>query len=122
DMLCLGKGLTGGYMPLAATLSSDAIFEAFLGEPRDFKAFYYGHTYTGNPLACAVAMANLDLFETENIIERIQPRIHQMRSLLNERVAKLGHVADIRQCGLMVGIELMKDAKRRVAYSTDDQI
>ena len=69
DIMCLAKGITGGYLPLAATLTTQKIFDAFLGEPADFKTFYHGHTYTGNALACAAAIASLELFEENKIIE-----------------------------------------------------
>ena len=122
DLLCLGKGITGGYLPLAATLATENIFAAFLGEPRDFRAFYYGHTYTGNPLATAVARANLALFRDEKIIDRIQPRIAQMATGLRARFADLPQVADIRQQGLMVGIELMEDPARKIPFPPEQMI
>ncbi|MHB8381898.1 MAG: adenosylmethionine--8-amino-7-oxononanoate transaminase [Candidatus Binataceae bacterium] len=122
DLLCMGKGITGGYMPLAATLATEKIFDAFLGEPQDYRAFYYGHTYTGNPLAAAVARANLALFRDEKIIARIQPRIAQMASGLRERFADLPYVADIRQQGLMVGIELMEDGARKIPFPQERMI
>ena len=79
DILCLGKGITGGYLPLAATLTTEEIFSAFLGEYKEFKTFFHGHTYTGNPLGCAVALASLELFKREKIIERMQPRIAYLK-------------------------------------------
>jgi adenosylmethionine-8-amino-7-oxononanoate aminotransferase len=116
DLLCLGKGITGGYLPLAATISTEEIFAAFLGEPQEFRAFYYGHTYTGNPLAAAVAMANLQLFRDEHVIERTQPLINQLRAGLAQRFATHPHVADIRQWGMMAGVELMGDPAARRAF------
>jgi adenosylmethionine-8-amino-7-oxononanoate aminotransferase len=116
DLLCLGKGITGGYLPLAATLSSEQIFSAFLGEPQEFRAFYYGHTYTGNPLATAVAKANLDIFRDEQVVQRTQPLISRMASGLADRFAAHPQVADIRQWGLMAGVELMDDPPARRAY------
>lgn len=121
DLMCLGKGITGGYLPLAATLASEEIFEAFLGEPDEFRAFYYGHTYTGNPLAAAVACANLEIFRKEAVIDRLAPRIAQMTRALNERFAPLPHVADVRQAGMMVGIELMREPTRREPYRLAEQ-
>jgi adenosylmethionine-8-amino-7-oxononanoate aminotransferase len=118
DLMCLGKGITGGYLPLAATLASEAIFEAFLGEPHEYRAFYYGHTYTGNPLAAAAALANLGVFREERVIERLQPLIARMSGALAQRFAGHPRVADIRQAGLMVGIEVMKDPKTSAAYSS----
>jgi adenosylmethionine-8-amino-7-oxononanoate aminotransferase len=112
DILCLGKGITGGYMPLAATLASEEIFAAFLAPYEDFHAFFHGHTYTGNPLACAVALANLDLFENEAVVARVQKRSAQLAAALDRRCAPLAHVGDIRQWGLMVGIELVSDGRK----------
>jgi adenosylmethionine-8-amino-7-oxononanoate aminotransferase len=105
DFLCLAKGLTGGYLPLAATLTTERVYEGFLGRFEEFKTFFHGHTYTGNPLACAAALANLRLFEQEHTLERLQPKIELLRSLL-EDVAALPAVAEVRQRGFMVGIEL----------------
>ena len=82
DLLCLAKGLTGGYMPLAATLATERIYEGFLGAPEEQRTFFHGHTYTGNPLACAAALANLDAFEAERTIERLQPKIELLAELL----------------------------------------
>src|SRR5688572_19304686 len=103
--MCVAKGLTGGYMPLAATLASERIYEAFLGDFEELKTFFHGHTYTGNPLACAAALATLDVFEQERTIERLQPKIALLESLLAD-VAALPAVREIRQRGFMVGIEL----------------
>jgi len=116
DLMCLGKGITGGYLPLAATLATETIFEAFLGEPSDYRAFYYGHTYTGNPLAAAASLANLGIFRDERVLERVQRRIAQMSEGLERHFAGHRHVADIRQAGLMVGIEVMEDPMRRAGY------
>src|SRR5882762_4161823 len=116
DLLCLGKGITGGYLPLAATLSTEEIFSAFLGEPHEFRAFYYGHTYTGNPLAAAVARANLKIFRDERVVDRSQPLISRMKSGMADRFAAHPHVADIRQWGMMAGIELMEDPAAKRAY------
>ncbi|MGH7813502.1 MAG: adenosylmethionine--8-amino-7-oxononanoate transaminase [Candidatus Binataceae bacterium] len=122
DLMCLGKGITGGYLPMAATLATEKIFSAFLGEPEEFRAFYYGHTYTGNPLAAAAALANLKIFRDEKVIELIQPRIAQLAEGLRDRFAPLAHAADIRQCGMMAGIELMDDPARRIPYNVEQQI
>ncbi len=122
DLLCLGKGITGGYLPLAATLTTEKIFEAFLGEPQDFRAFYYGHTYTGNPLAAAVAIANLEIFREERVIERIQPLIARMASGLAARFENHRHVGDIRQWGLMAGVELVEEKSPRRSYEYSRQV
>ena len=122
DILCLAKGLTGGYLPLAATLASEEIFAAFLGEYREFKSFFHGHTYTGNPLGCAAALANLELFEQENIIERMRPKIAYLQNRLNDEFLALSHVSDVRQWGFMVGIELVEDGKSRQNYPPERRI
>ena len=116
DLLCLGKGITGGYLPLAATLASEAIFDAFLAPYERFEAFFHGHTYTGNPLACAVAVANLDVFAAEQVVERVQARATLLAGLLAETAARIPQVGDIRQWGLMVGLELVRDAETRAPY------
>jgi len=105
DLLCLAKGLTGGYLPLAATLASEEIYEGFLGAPEEFRTFFHGHTYTGNPLACAAALANLDAFERERTLERLQPKIALLRELL-DGVEAMPEVAEVRARGVMVGIGL----------------
>jgi len=103
--MCLAKGITGGYLPLAATLTTEEIYEGFLGSYEEFKTFFHGHTYTGNPLACAAALANLDVFERERTLERLQPKIALLEELLAE-VAAMDEVAEVRQKGFLVGIDL----------------
>ncbi|MFN4319876.1 MAG: adenosylmethionine--8-amino-7-oxononanoate transaminase [Aquificaceae bacterium] len=110
DFMCLGKGMTGGYLPLAATLTTEEVFNAFLGEFGELKHFYHGHTYTGNNLACAVALANLDIFEEEKTLERLKPKIKHLSKRLEE-FWDLPHVGDVRQLGFMAGIELVKDKR-----------
>jgi adenosylmethionine---8-amino-7-oxononanoate aminotransferase len=105
DLLCLAKGITGGYLPLAATLTSERIYEAFLGEFEEFRAFFHGHTYTGNPLACAAALATLDVFREERTLERLRPKIELLAALLRP-LATHPAVREVRRCGFMVGIEL----------------
>lgn len=122
DLLCLAKGITGGYLPLAATLTTEEIFSAFLGEYKEFKTFFHGHTYTGNPLGCAVASANLALFEGENTIEKMQPRIAYLRTRLREEFLSLSHVSDVRQWGYMVGIELVQDKSSAKNYPLEERI
>jgi adenosylmethionine-8-amino-7-oxononanoate aminotransferase len=122
DLLCLGKGITGGYLPLAATLVSEAIFEQFNAPYERFEAFFHGHTYTGNPLASAVAVANLEVFERERVVERVRQRAARLTRLLDDRLAPLEHVGDIRQWGLMAGIELVRDRKRRLAYDPGERV
>ena len=105
DFLCLGKGLTGGYLPLAATLTTERVYEGFLGAPEEARTFFHGHTFTGNPLACAAALANLDAFEREGTLVRLQPKIRLLGELLGE-LAKLPEVAEVRGRGFMAGIDL----------------
>jgi adenosylmethionine---8-amino-7-oxononanoate aminotransferase len=105
DLLCLAKGLTGGYMPLAATLATERIYEGFLGAPEEFRTFFHGHTYTGNPLACAAALASLDAFEEERTIDNLQPKIELLWELL-AAVGSMAEVAEVRGRGVMVGIDL----------------
>jgi adenosylmethionine-8-amino-7-oxononanoate aminotransferase len=119
DILCLGKGITGGYLPLAATITTEEIFSAFLGQYKEFKTFFHGHTYTGNPLGCAVALASLELFKRESIIERMQPRIDYLKHRLKHDFLPLAHVADVRQWGFMVGIELAENKDTRQSYSPE---
>ncbi len=122
DLMCLGKGITGGYLPLAATLVSEAIFEQFVAPYDRFEAFFHGHTYTGNPLASAVAVANLEIFDNEKVIDRVKNRSQQLTALLEERIEPLEHVGDIRQWGLMTGIELVRDRKGRIPYDPSTRI
>lgn len=122
DLMCVGKGITGGYLPLAATLATDEIFRAFLSPYEEFKAFFHGHTYTGNALACAVALGSLRVFETERVLSNVSQRSEQLRQRLGSDFSPLRHVGDIRQCGLMVGIELVRDRDTRRPYATADRI
>jgi adenosylmethionine---8-amino-7-oxononanoate aminotransferase len=105
DLLCLAKGITGGYLPLAATLTTERVYEGFLGELDESRTFFHGHTYTGNPLACAAALATLDVFQEERTLEALQPKIEYLGRLL-EPVAAHPAVAEVRRRGFMVGIEL----------------
>jgi len=122
DVLCLAKGLTGGYIPLAATLTTERVYAAFLGAPAAGRTFFYGHTYTGNPLGCAVAIASLDLFETDHVIAGLQDKVDRLSARLADKIAPLPHVAEIRQRGLMVGIELADVPKTRTAYPAADRV
>jgi len=115
DILCLGKGITGGYLPLAATLTTDKIFNAFWGEYEELRTFFHGHTYTGNPLACRAALANLKIFEERKVIQNLPPKIEALRKHLLE-LSLEPHVADMRQMGLMAGIEIMEDPKQGIPY------
>ena len=106
DLMCVAKGLTGGYLPLAATLATEQVYEAFLGEHAELKTFFHGHTYTGNPLACAAALATLAIFRSEGTLAALQPKIALLGELLDEHVAPLQAVREVRRRGFMVGIEL----------------
>jgi adenosylmethionine---8-amino-7-oxononanoate aminotransferase len=121
DFLCVAKGLTGGYLPLAATLTTSRVFEAFLGTAAEAKTFFHGHTYTGNPLACAVALANLTLFETEKTLLKMQPAMDAL-ALGLEKVSTLPHVGEIRRRGMMVGVELVQDKRTRAEYPYGDRL
>jgi adenosylmethionine-8-amino-7-oxononanoate aminotransferase len=105
DFMCVAKGITGGYLPLAATLTTERVYEGFLGRHEEFRTFFHGHTYTGNPLACAAALATLRLFEQERTLELLQEKIELLGSLL-EPVAAMPGVAEVRRRGFMCGIEL----------------
>ncbi|HRZ86804.1 MAG TPA: adenosylmethionine--8-amino-7-oxononanoate transaminase [bacterium] len=121
DIMVVAKGLTGGYLPLAATMTTKEVYSAFLGEYAEQKTFFHGHTYTGNQLCCAAALASLEIFRSEKTVERMQPRIEQLRKGL-ERFAKLPHVGDVRRCGFMTGIELVKDKAAKEPYAWEELI
>ena len=121
DLLCVGKGITAGYLPLAATFTTQKIFDAFLGDPSEGKTFYHGHTYTGNPLACAAALASLDLFEKNNLIEDVQRKSRELSTMLND-LRDDPHVGDIRQKGFMVGINLVAEKKSRTPFDPRKRI
>jgi adenosylmethionine-8-amino-7-oxononanoate aminotransferase len=121
DILCMAKGITGGYLPLAATVTTEEIFSAFLGEYKEFKTFFHGHTYTANPLGCAAAIANLEIFVRESVIENMQPRIANLQKTLREDFLSLRHVSDVRQWGYMIGIELVDDKGSRKSYPAENR-
>jgi len=121
DLMCLAKGITGGYLPLAATLATDEVYQAFLGAHSECKTFFHGHTYTGNPLACAAALANIKLIEDEKTIDGLDEKILFLERGL-KKFTGLGHVGDIRQKGLMAGIELVKDKDTKEPYPWEDNI
>jgi adenosylmethionine-8-amino-7-oxononanoate aminotransferase len=121
DILCLSKGITGGYLPLAATLATEHIYKAFLGEFRELKTFFHGHSFTGNPLACAAALACLEIFETEDTIRNLQPKIALLEDWLRE-IADLPHVGNVRNKGLMAGVELVIDKQTKEAYPWEEKM
>lgn len=115
DLMVLSKGITGGYLPLAATLATRPIYDAYLGEYAEFKTFFHGHSYTGNPLGCAAAIANLKVFRKERVIEKLQEKIAFVSKTLRPW-RRWRHVGDIRQIGLMIGIELVADKATKRPY------
>ena len=115
DILCLGKGLSGGYLPLAATMATEEVFNGFLGEFDEFKTFFHGHTFTGNPVACAAALANLDVFETDRTVEKLASKIELFSEKL-KNLAEMKHVGQVRQRGLMVGVEIVEDPETKKTY------
>src|SRR6266542_1280799 len=120
DIMTLGKGLTGGYLPVAATLVSDAIYDAFYRDFAELKALYHGHSFTGNQLGCAVALASLDLFEQDELIRHVQESSRVVARRL-EPVEALPHVGDVRHCGLMIGIELVADRETKQPFEWRDR-
>ncbi len=121
DILCLSKGITGGYLPLAVTLTTGEIYDAFLGGFKETKTFFHGHSYSGNPLACAAALACLDLFEKENVLENLKSKIAVLGTLLKE-ILNLNHVGDVRHIGLMVGVELVMDRGTKESYDLAEKM
>jgi adenosylmethionine-8-amino-7-oxononanoate aminotransferase len=115
DFLCLAKGLTGGYLPMAATLTTGEVWQAFLGSYSESKSFFHGHTYGGNPLGAAVALATLDVFEEEQTLERLEPKIARLGEHLR-RIGEFPHVGDVRQCGMIGAVELVRDRRTKQPY------
>jgi adenosylmethionine-8-amino-7-oxononanoate aminotransferase len=121
DLMALSKGLTAGYLPLAATLATQRIYDAFLGDYSEMKTFFHGHTFTGNPVACAAALASLDLFESDHLLENLPAKTSFLEKRLSE-IATLQHVGNVRQIGMMAGIELVADRSNRQPYPWQDKI
>lgn len=121
DLMTVGKGITGGYLPLSATLATDEIFAAFLGPPEAHRTLYHGHSYSANPITCAAALANLDVFADEHTLEQLGPKIDLLTRLLKP-IADLAHVGEVRQRGFMVGIELVADRKTIQPYAEALQV
>ena len=121
DIMCLSKGITGGYMPLAVTLATDDVYNAFLGDFKELKTFFHGHSYTGNPLACAAALACLDLFDKEKVLEGLQGKIGMLDEWLRELLT-LPHVGDARHAGFMAGVELVRDKKTKEPYAWEEKV
>jgi adenosylmethionine-8-amino-7-oxononanoate aminotransferase len=121
DIMCLSKGITGGYMPLAVTLATDDVYNAFLGDFIDLKTFFHGHSYTGNPLACAAALACLDLFDKDKVMEGLQGKIRMLDEWLRELLL-LPHVGDARHAGFMAGVELVRDKSTKEPYAWEEKV
>jgi adenosylmethionine-8-amino-7-oxononanoate transaminase len=115
DFMCLSKGITGGYLPLAVTATADEIYNAFLGKYEEFKTFFHGHSYTANPLACAAANASLDMLKQNKILNKLQSKIKYLEKELIE-LYKHEKVGNIRHCGVMVGIEIVEDKRTGKPY------
>ncbi len=121
DIMALSKGITAGYLPLAATMTNRKVYDAFLGEYKELKTFFHGHTFTGNPIACAAALASLDLFEKTGLLEELPEKIDHLARRLTE-LNKLNHVGNIRQRGMVAGIELVEDKKTKRPFAWDERI
>jgi adenosylmethionine-8-amino-7-oxononanoate aminotransferase len=121
DIMALSKGITAGYLPLAATLTTQRIYDAFLGEYGELKTFFHGHTFTGNPIACAAALASLDIFDKESLLELLPAKIAFLQARLAE-LSSLPHVGDVRQSGMIGGIELVNDKGTGEPYPWEDRI
>ncbi len=121
DLMTVAKGLSGGYLPLAATLATDAVYESFLGPFESRRTFFHGHSYTGNPLACAAALASLRLFDEDHTLEHVRMMAERLAEGLRS-IADLEHVGDVRQRGLMIGIELVKDKKTKEEFDYAERV
>ena len=120
DFLAIAKGLTGGTLPLAATMVTEKIYSAFLGTYPEQKTFYYGHSYTAHPIGCAAGLASLEIFEQESVLEKLQKKIVHFTQSLHQ-LKSLPHVAEIRQCGFIAGIEVMLDPTKKIPFPWQDQ-
>jgi adenosylmethionine---8-amino-7-oxononanoate aminotransferase len=122
DLMCVAKGLSGGYLPVAATLATDAVFNAFLDVPSAGKTFYHGHTFTGNALGCAAALASLELFDKNNLISNIAANAARLATRLSDFNERSSLAGDIRHKGLMAGIELVQDRSSNEPFAADRRI
>jgi adenosylmethionine-8-amino-7-oxononanoate aminotransferase len=121
DIMAISKGIAAGYLPLAATVTGDKVYSAFLGSYAELKTFFHGHTFTGNPLACAVALKSLQLFKQDNLLTELQTKIARLKHGLNE-FAALPHVGDVRQCGLAAGVELVENRETASPYPWEERV
>ncbi|MEQ8789799.1 MAG: adenosylmethionine--8-amino-7-oxononanoate transaminase [Pirellulaceae bacterium] len=120
DFLCLGKGLTGGYLPVAATLTTGEVWRSFLGDYAESKSFFHGHTYGGNPLGAAAALATLDVFDEEQTLSHLPAKVERLAAHL-ERIARHPAVGDVRQRGMIAGIELVRDRAAKAPFDWTEQ-
>lgn len=120
DIMALSKGITAGYLPLAATLATQRVYDAFLGTYGELKTFFHGHTFTGNPIACAAALASLEIFNKERLLELLPPKISFLKARLRD-ISNLEHVGEVRQAGMIGGIELVRDRKTREPYHWEER-
>jgi len=121
DLMCLSKGITNGYMPLAVTLVTEEIFNAFLGEFSELKTFFHGHSYTGNPLACAAALASLKIFDSDSTLLKMAPKNDIIYNKLSE-LGDMPHIGNVRNKGLMAGVELVRDKSTRKEYDWGERV
>jgi len=121
DIMALSKGITAGYLPLAATLTTRKVYDAFLGEYRELKTFFHGHTFTGNPIACAAALASLDLFEHDRLLDSLPEKIDFLAGRLGD-LSCLPHVGETRQAGMIGGVELVVDKETREPYPWEERV
>lgn len=121
DIICLAKGITGGYLPLAATVATEEIYSKFLGETSELKTFFHGHSYTGNPLACACALASLELFKSEDTLAHTRGNTEILEQCLRE-ISKHPHVGDVRNSGMMAGVELVRDKSTCEPYALEEEM
>ncbi|AXF57678.1 adenosylmethionine--8-amino-7-oxononanoate transaminase [Salicibibacter kimchii] len=121
DLMAAGKGITGGYLPIAATFTTEDIYDAFYDDYATLKTFFHGHSYTGNQLGCTVAIENLRLFESEGIIEQVARNTEDLRLLLTE-LDSLTHVGEVRQLGFMCGVELVQSKETKLAFPAEKRV
>lgn len=121
DIMAISKGIAAGYLPLAATVTTDKVYSVFLGSYSELKTFFHGHTFTGNPLACAVAIKSLQLFQQDNLLAALQPKIARLKERLGD-FASLEHVGDVRQCGMAAGVELVENKESGSAYPWEERV
>ena len=121
DIMAISKGIAAGYLPLAVTATTERVYRAFMGEYAELKTFFHGHTFTGNPLACAVALKSLELFDNDMLLDTLQPKIARLAERLDD-FSRLPHVGNVRHCGMAAGIELVEDKSTKQTYPWEHKI